>query len=591
MVDAVRLSAEDFQWIYEQSFKTWSTLHHAATKEPGLPPSYLDLRNTFHQHPSFPRNLRLDHIKYPQHSQVYATGRSAWTSTQPNPNHECGLPAFDQQIWIGVALRNPIPVSIAAAPELEVPWASWFARGDQNYLSVLTLAWAYILSARWAEIMPEGASLVYTDNTADDSATDAQTVPLHDHKNLEVDIGDAGSDEARWWAAVLSPGRGWQATMTSGQTTFFAPCSIQLQPGCRFTLKSTNSASPSGSVVAPSFSESLRFLGDFCVRHGITDQSQAALAAVLLFPSMGNNVEGLQLPALATSRPTRVDCYPDVLQQQRLPWTHPDDHLDRLITLSCHVKGIRPLLLSSFYEPNIECNAVTPWLKGALGAIDTLAQDSPLVLGRMLMDRQPKVAPLWLGATVLGLQKRLLQDVGFGLIPIDLHSTAWSGTMQSFIQQPVSDPLVTDDGHVSRADQCRLLYLSRIGSHDRVPICQWRPFGGTPLEHCDLEVRIHVECKGHGLRYQGFTWECVDGNVTQKAIDGGDADVFPEPPQTRETGSLGQIPVSRREEEGVSENATRSIFGWLRVDGHALDEKEIWGHEWLEEMSDEEVYE
>jgi hypothetical protein len=44
-----------------------------------------------------------------------------------------------------------------------------------------------------------------------------------------------------------------------------------------------------------------------------------------------------------------------------------------------------------------------------------------------------------------------------------------------------------------------------------------------------------------------------------------------------------------RNRDFVSENATRSIFGWLRVDGYAVDEKEIWKHDWLEiPESDEE---
>ena len=225
--------------------------------------------------------------------------------------------------------------------------------------------------------------------------------------------------------------------MVCGQDTFFAPWSVQLQPGCRFILPK-DSTFPASSAVAPSSSESLTFLHKFCLRRGVADQSQAALAAVLIFPSMGSG-RGLQLPALTTRSQTTLGS--PALQQRGLEfscglqhgWAHPGDHLDRLMTLSCHVKGIRPLLLRSFYEPSIECNAVTPWLKGALAAIDALAQDSPLAFGRMLMDRQPKVAPLWLGATVLGLQKRLLQDFGFGLISIDLHSAAWSGTTQSFI--------------------------------------------------------------------------------------------------------------------------------------------------------------
>lgn len=71
----------------------------------------------------------------------------------------------------------------------------------------------------------------------------------------------------------------------------------------------------------------------------------------------------------------------------------------------------------------------------------------------MLMDRVPNVTFLWLGATILNLRKKLLRSVRFGQIPIDLHSAVWSGTVQSFIQQPVSNPLVAD-GHMSRADEC-----------------------------------------------------------------------------------------------------------------------------------------
>jgi hypothetical protein len=221
-----------------------------------------------------------------------------------------------------------------------------------------------------------------------------------------------------------------------------------------------------------------------------------------------------------------------------------------------------------------------------------MVADNPLVLGRMLMDRQPKVAALWLGATILGLQKTLLQDVKFGLVPIDLHSAVWTGTIQSFIQQPVSEPLVVD-GQVARADQCRLLFLSRSGLHNRVPVCQWRPFGGTPLEFTDIEVRVHAECKGHGLRYQGLTWDCADGRTTYQVPDGDDACACPSPLLTLETPSSRQDPVNYRSmdpgRDFVSENATRSIFGWLRVDGYATDEKEIWKHEWLEmQESDEE---
>jgi hypothetical protein len=509
MDDAVRLSAERFRAIYEESFKRWSGLYLSAAENSPLPDSYISAHDAFNLFPSFPPGLRLHHTKIAKHSRVHVAASTTWGSTQAACRH--GLPSFQQQLQMGVAASSPIPLSIAKTPERDPSYTSWFARGDQNYLSVLVLAWTYVLSARWTELIPNHCTLRYTSSQA--SASDIPTNQPGDVDQLivDMDIADASPEEVRWWAAVLAPGQGWEATLALGQNTFWSPWSVQLESGPRFSLSGrevpTASPSPPYAAAAPSFSEAIRFLELFCIRHNVTDQSHAALAAVLLFPSMRGN-QALQLPAPAISHEeelTQVILSPASHHHaasdcglHRDGWGHRESHLDRLITLSCHTKGIRPMLLSVFYEPSIECNAATPWLQGALAATDSLAQDDPLVLGRMFMDRLPGVAFLWLGATVLGLQKKLLQDVRFGRIPIDLHSAAWSGTTQSFIQQPVSDPLVADD-HVSRADQCWLLFFCQSGSHHRVPVCQWRPFGATHLAFTDVEVRAHAECRGHGL--------------------------------------------------------------------------------------------
>lgn len=37
-----------------------------------------------------------------------------------------------------------------------------------------------------------------------------------------------------------------------------------------------------------------------------------------------------------------------------------------------------------------------------------------------------------------------------------------------------------------------------------------------------------------------------------------------------------------RKREAISENVTRSIFGWLRFDGYARHEEDIWKHEWFD---------
>lgn len=61
------------------------------------------------------------------------------------------------------------------------------------------------------------------------------------------------------------------------------------------------------------------------------------------------------------------------------------------------------MLLNVFYEPIIECNAVTPWLQGALAAVEPLAENRVVILGRVFMDRRPEVGYLWLGNTLLGI--------------------------------------------------------------------------------------------------------------------------------------------------------------------------------------------
>jgi len=46
--------------------------------------------------------------------------------------------------------------------------------------------------------------------------------------------------------------------------------------------------------------------------------------------------------------------------------------------------------------------------------------------------------------------------------------------------------------------------------------------------------------------------------------------------------SLSLHPARGLQSELVSENATRSIFGWLRIDGYPPAEKDIFAHEWFD---------
>ncbi len=221
---------------------------------------------------------------------------------------------------------------------------------------------------------------------------------------------------------------------------------------------------------APSFSEANAYLHRFCQRHDIFDQSRAALAAALLLPCFGGGPE-LQLPACRIGNQQKGQDATYLGQDQTECETlNQPEYLDRCLALSCHVKGIRPILQSVFFEPSIECNAVTPWLRGSLAAISSVAGGKPHVIWSMVASRAPAVAWLWLGAIVLGIQESLLREVRFGQIPIDLTSSAWSGTVQSFMQASTTKTGVKD-GSILRADECRLLFAAQTSHHSRFPTC------------------------------------------------------------------------------------------------------------------------
>ncbi|OAA35160.1 hypothetical protein NOR_08083 [Metarhizium rileyi] len=569
MTDAVRLSDDDFRRVYDFGFRTWADLHAHAVNSSAAPTFVNSATEAFLHQPSFPRTLCLKH----EYERAFATGCSSWSAGRI----ACGLSSFSTPVQIGVTRKEPVKLSIPATVQ-DKP-GPLFSSHDENYVAILTLAWAYILSARWVEIIPEPCSIGYTESCAPYDH-DATKKSRNSADTIEINIGAASREETRWWAGILAQGQGWQAAMRSGHhRTLLSPWETILHSTQSFSICTDIQPSES-QYPAPSFSEAKAYLRRLCERHDIFDQSLAALAAVLLFPSFGVSQE-LQLPTPRIHEHSKAG-KPLVHASARQDHDrlYQTEYLDKCLTLSCHVKRIRPILLSVFYEPSIYCNAVTPWLQGSLAAIRALADGKPSVLWRMVAFRAPAAAWLWLGAITLGFEEKLMREVGFGQMPIDLTSFAWSGTVQSFMQGPISNTGIPER-RIERADECRLLFLAQSHDHSRLPVCQWRPFGSTLLEDADIEVRKHVDCcQDHRLRYEGFSWNCKDGKATYWPSRG--AEVFP-----RIASPIGSKsrPTSHhkviRDHEVVSENATRSIFGWLRFDGYAPREKPIWEQEWF----------
>lgn len=222
MSDPLRLSPDELRAVYTRGFETWSALHAAAKEQAGLPlpPSHVNIQDAFRHHPSFPPNLHLDHKKFAKFSQIYAMGCSAWNPNQPGSG--CELSSFQQDEKVAVASWKPILLRSRPSPihDIGAGLTSWSAQPHTNYIAVLALAWSYILSARWAKIMPGEASLVYATSMAD--TIGREDAPKAPPRSLmpTLDIQGACPAEARWWAAILAEGQGWKAILSLNGDTF-----------------------------------------------------------------------------------------------------------------------------------------------------------------------------------------------------------------------------------------------------------------------------------------------------------------------------------------------------------------------------------
>lgn len=141
------------------------------------------------------------------------------------------------------------------------------------------------------------------------------------------------------------------------------------------------------------------------------------------------------------------------------------------------------------------CNLASAWLQGAFAVLD--AQTDHEALAHILIRKHSQLSFLWLGALLTSLHTNILRRARLGSCDIELHSAAWTRTLQSFIQLPLSQTQTAEA--IQRSDECRLLYLASEEYQAHVSMSPWEPFGETGMENTEIEVRLHANCKEHGL--------------------------------------------------------------------------------------------
>lgn len=566
-MDVVRGTPAARKARYEQGFREWILLRQH-DEDVGSSIEFLDLEDPslLPLHPHFPFGLELELWG----ETLCAFGRSKWRSG-------CGsqdIPDFTKEFRLRISVQKPTIVRFESSA---CAFPKWFGN-DGGHLAVLVLAWAYILSARWSEVMP-GAGICYTE-TEERSQSKIKDPELN--KVYTLAIGTKSVSALQWWKAVIAPGRSWSATISKSGKTSISPWSTLISIPEDFDVRvedvegSDEGVAGEQSLSAPSSNEAVQYLMEYCKYHSIQNQCKAALSVALVLPLVRGSRRSVRLP-VPQSSPKRLSLDP-------IPtlFTFKQEQLDKLLMLSCNCDGIEAVLSSCFLNPDVPGNVCSYYLQGIFAVIDSTHDIQART--SLLMRGLGRMGFLWLGAGIAGLQDGMLNLFRQRISEPELHSAAWTQTLQSFIQQPV---LGVQNGRVARADECKLLFLTQTKWHTNPPLSAWSLFGTTELKDVNLEVEEHISCGSHCLFYDSWTWNCRERTSsvshrpshkiprllsTQRVIDD-------------------TIPVSYNafdlEEESASENTTLNNFNWLRgTDGYPVAERDIRGHEWLREETD-----
>ena len=621
MEDALRPSKEAFEYTLRASYQLWST--HFNTSDSLLPLECVDLKSLLKDTPAFladgliPSDKIFSFACAKIRDKLEIKGQSRWQTTKAGA--DCITPS--KVIPLGL----PLGVTEARKVELskDAPLSKWpGVRGisgydEGNYIAVLFLAWAYILSAKWAELLDcsekHHCSTKYSFETCQEPEVSVQP------EVIEVDLPPGASEaEIVWWNAILSGTPAWKICVEYESERFVSPWSVSL--GGAISMRAKHGINlQSITYNPPSPGTAFQYLTRFCEHHRLYAQCTAALSA-----SFFTRDSFLRKPpTLPIPRPTKNPEYHSTQTAPQSISALISEHetlLPYYMTLSSEMwLTTLPALKSTFFNPDIPCNLVSAWKNPAFAVINPIIKQNNIPrLLRGLSARQPRVASLWLGAAVMGRSSTYLKQCEQGMTAPSLEAEAWMGVTTTFMTQPPGT-YDTYAEFVRREDECRLVFLATPtdGSynHGYVTSWQWKPFGSTKICDTDISLREHLGCGCHVLEYEGWDWELGDGSrVEDTGVEArfssllSTSNCAPESASVpapysmcvsdpKLGGTCADLPALPKDceydlySDEKSDNPTRGIFCWLRSDGFPSNEKGIYQHSWIviADDSDEEV--
>ncbi|PYI00192.1 hypothetical protein BO71DRAFT_341601 [Aspergillus ellipticus CBS 707.79] len=401
-----------------------------------------------------------------------------------------------------------------------------------GYLTSITLAWSYIISCRWVEILQSAG----------------ETCMLFHQNDTEYTVG--------FWETINQ--NRWSAQIKRDKGTWFSPWMLQQHNPDLHQNWGWVRTSPDSALA-------FDILLEFCTSEQLEQEFLVGLATVLLLTSRNTPSPRME-PPITISRPATKSA------QSHTKFRQLFKRIDKCMSLSATQDALESLLCSAFFNPGIPCNLVGAESFGIKQALlaDGTEYDTFL---KGIATRAPYLIFFWRAAVQNDQVLPLLNLALRRLPPICLVAAFWTNTIQSFLQVKYFSQSIKPD-FITRAEEFSISFYCR--NETPVPWTPSPPFGVTNLENLSLEIKAHHE-HSHWPRSWSNKWVLRSGeNVTINSKDQIPPQLFPHPyhnyPNSIE--SLEKPSYPRQVAEEQSWNATSRLFNWHRHydDGLWLDD-------------------
>jgi len=337
--------------------------------------------------------------------------------------------------------------------------------------------------------------------------------------DLDLDLEGASPSLIRWLCAILSPKLGWRAKDQGGLPPWATTFAKEVKLGIKASTPAIETRLP------PSSSEAIDLLIELCQLFDLgaraTDASglesmppyKASFLATLVLPFYNFMKLQPQLPPPRLARTQKRGTFRNSHEQIIRKYFN---DIRYFMTFTTHPISIGSIIWSIFWQPDVDCNLVSPWLASILDTLEPVIKQKRVdILVKVFLSRRPRVAIWWVALFLLGdlaildwierYAVKLEEKYRFGsLSPPDPMVSAWTGSRQSFLDLDRDSFYPASDDLVSRADllRCRfdLKLQDSAGSN-----LSWRPFGYIQKKHVELEVWPQLETR-YSRKYHSFTW-------------------------------------------------------------------------------------